>query len=298
MSDKKKTITERKSNKSVKTAVLLFGAVLLTTSLLGGTLAKYVGEIGTATDTARVARWGITPQEQTLDLFDTAYDQIPGKQNTVENITDPSDNQNLFAPGTTKSVIAEPVMDEDELNAVETAFRLRYAPNANGVFGTYVGNWKRSNDSGEQVDWLPLRFSVYSYNEAEQGADKYTTPVYDGINAMGKDALTPGGVNGGDVQRNRLNEVLEAIESSEVIYPSDTLEVKKEKLKRMSVKIVWEWPFERPELSPNDDELAGTIAMVDGWDTVLGNRAASLGSTDPSMPRFELTMKYTAVQVD
>lgn len=51
----------RKANKIVMmTVAILLSAVLLTTSALSGTLAKYVTSGGSYSDSARVAKWGVT----------------------------------------------------------------------------------------------------------------------------------------------------------------------------------------------------------------------------------------------
>ena len=51
----------RKANKIVMmTVAMLLSAVLLTTSALSGTLAKYVTSGGSYSDSARVAKWGVT----------------------------------------------------------------------------------------------------------------------------------------------------------------------------------------------------------------------------------------------
>lgn len=288
----KETITQRKSNKSVKTAVLLFGAVLLTTSLLGGTLAKYVGTIGEASDTARVARWGLTEEAQSLDMFDTAYLSPDGLNTTVKNVTDPSDGQNVIAPGTKGDVVVLPSISESKLKNVEAAFQVSYSygeyANEN-VFGKYLGNWNNAEDGNSGSNWLPLRFSVYKYNASEAGTDKYTTKIYDGVFEKGASALNEAGVDDGTAQLSALNDAIRNADSSEIIYPGDSLTDKQDKLKRMGLKIVWEWPFERDNV---------TSIPVDKNDTVVGNRAASIATDHVDMPRFKISMKYTAVQID
>ncbi|EOH94923.1 hypothetical protein [Enterococcus pallens] len=291
MSKEKETTTQRKSNKSVKTAVLLFGAVLLTTSLLGGTLAKYTGTIGEASDSARVARWGLTEETQELDMFDTAY-LNDEQQTTVKNVTDPSDGQNVIAPGTKGEVLVLPSISEAKLKNVEAAFEVSYAYGeyaGDNVFGKYLGNWNDAEDGTSGDNWLPLRFSVYKYNAAEAGADKYTTKIYDGVVEKGSSASTESAVDNGIAQLNGLNDAIKNAASSETIYPGDSLTTKQDKLARMGLKIVWEWPFERANV---------TLIPVDKNDTVVGNRAASIATDHVDMPRFKMSMKYTVVQVD
>ena len=74
--------------------VLLF--TLVSTCLLGGTLAKYVSEVS-GTATARVAEWGFTGMENSVDVFKTAYAGTLGTSSTVAA----SNGDLLVAPGTT-----------------------------------------------------------------------------------------------------------------------------------------------------------------------------------------------------
>ena len=81
-----------RKNKMMRLASALLVAVLLTTCAISGTFAKYVSE-ATATDTARVAKWGWGSTTLSIDLFDTSYD------GTVQS----SNTDNLIAPGTKKT---------------------------------------------------------------------------------------------------------------------------------------------------------------------------------------------------
>ena len=93
-----------KKNKSMRLAAVLLVLVLLTTSVIGGTFAKYTGA-AEATDSARVAKWDIQLNGQSItktfniDLFNTVYD---------ENGTDAEDHikvadGSIIAPGTAGS---------------------------------------------------------------------------------------------------------------------------------------------------------------------------------------------------
>ena len=83
-----------KKNKMMRAASLLLIAVLLTTSVISGTFAKYTTS-DTSKDTARVAKWGFEATENSVlldDLFVNAYD------GTVNGYAD------VIAPGTDNSV--------------------------------------------------------------------------------------------------------------------------------------------------------------------------------------------------
>ena len=63
-----------KKNTMMRLAAILLVSVLLTTSVIGGTFAKYTTS-DNATDNARVAKWGIKVElgAQKNDMFKTEY---------------------------------------------------------------------------------------------------------------------------------------------------------------------------------------------------------------------------------
>ena len=61
-----------KKNRMMRLASGLLVAVLLTTCAISGTFAKYVTE-GEASDSARVAKWGVNINAESFDLFTTDY---------------------------------------------------------------------------------------------------------------------------------------------------------------------------------------------------------------------------------
>lgn len=84
---------QRKS--TMKLAGMAAIAVLMTMSLVGTALAKYITEVE-ASDSARVAYWGIGAEENTVNLFQTEYIDNDGVVNTVKSSSD----DNVVAPGT------------------------------------------------------------------------------------------------------------------------------------------------------------------------------------------------------
>lgn len=304
-------VTVRKSNKSVKSAVMLFGAVLITTSLLGGVLAKYTTEIGTASDTGRVAHWGITEENITLDLFKTAYDKTPdgNSENTVVSNADTDGidgNDKVIAPGTSGSLILSPVISIDDVLSTETAFTLTYTS-----VGKYVKS-RSDNPAGDDwqvkitkdapttgMDWLPLRFRISTYQFDAQGDNGQYEVVFDGIDREDKiESDTPGDnvMADGTAQVNRLNEELNKLTKD--FYPNDTVAVKRRKLAEMGVQIEWEWPFERYtayDATGGPTPGSSLLTNVDFWDTQLGNKFVDNSGINP---KFDLTMSFDAVQID
>ena len=62
-----------KKNRMMRLASILLVCVLLTTSVIGGTFAKYI-TTDNDTDTARVAKWGVTVDVEVDGAFATEYD--------------------------------------------------------------------------------------------------------------------------------------------------------------------------------------------------------------------------------
>ena len=81
-----------KKNRMMRLASILLVCVLLTTSVISGTFAKYTST-ASASDTARVAKWGWGSTTISIDLFDDTYD----------GTVDSADDANVIAPGTKKT---------------------------------------------------------------------------------------------------------------------------------------------------------------------------------------------------
>lgn len=82
-----------KKNIMLRLSAVLLVAVLLTTCVISGTWAKYVST-GTATDEARVAKWGVKVTAETY-----ADDQLEADLSTAENEILIDVNSELLAPG-------------------------------------------------------------------------------------------------------------------------------------------------------------------------------------------------------
>lgn len=99
-----------KKNKMMRLASGLLVLALLTTGIIGGTLAKYT-TLNSANDSARVAKWGVMV-EVAGNLFGAQYDKKDSTTNSdkiavstsseinVKNTSLPADGKNIVAPGT------------------------------------------------------------------------------------------------------------------------------------------------------------------------------------------------------
>lgn len=91
-----------KKNIMMRLSALLLVAVLLTTCVISGTFAKYT-TAGSATDTARVAKWGVSVTVTGNDAFGELYDDeinVAGTKVVSVKATDDAVEQNVVAPGT------------------------------------------------------------------------------------------------------------------------------------------------------------------------------------------------------
>lgn len=88
-----------KNNKNVKVMCGLLVLVLLTTCVIGTTLARYTTS-DSASDSARVAKWGVKFNISGADLFDNEYNVT--ESNNVGAVS-VSASTNLVAPGTSSA---------------------------------------------------------------------------------------------------------------------------------------------------------------------------------------------------
>lgn len=103
-----------KKNVMMRVASVLLVAVMLTTCAISGTFAKYVTD-GTATDSARVAKWGVTVEGKLAEdnvMFKKTYDETGSV--TVESTVD------VVAPGTSGTLTAFDVSGTPEVDVTVT----------------------------------------------------------------------------------------------------------------------------------------------------------------------------------
>ena len=106
-----------KKNKMMRAASALMVAVLLTTSVISGTFAKYTTE-STGADSARVAKWGVAVTG-TADTFKEVYAKNDNSS-TLDGNTVVS-TEDVVAPGTSGSMAAFTITGTPEV-AVRVAF--------------------------------------------------------------------------------------------------------------------------------------------------------------------------------
>lgn len=106
-----------KKNKMMRAASALMVAVLLTTSVISGTFAKYVTS-GSGSDSARVAKWGVEVSG-TADTFKQTYAKDDNNFTLAANTV--VSTEKVVAPGTSGSMAAFTITGTPEV-AVRVAF--------------------------------------------------------------------------------------------------------------------------------------------------------------------------------
>lgn len=133
-----------KKNKMMRAASFLLVAVLLTTSVISGTFAKYV-TTATGSDSARVAKWGVTiTANGSTFAQEYATDDINVVGAIAKSVVSNADK--LVAPGTGGSMVAMTLAGTPEV-AVKVTYEADLALSS---------NW--TVDGG--TFYCPLKFNV------------------------------------------------------------------------------------------------------------------------------------------
>ena len=115
-----------KKNRMMRLASVLLVCVLLTTSVISGTFAKYVST-NEANDTARVAKWGFNDATFTFDLFSDVYSTTVNGQGT-----------NVIAPGTKQTAAVWFV--PDAMAAPEVAYSIEVSTDKSSIDANIEAN--------------------------------------------------------------------------------------------------------------------------------------------------------------
>lgn len=175
-----------KKNKMMRLASILLVLVLMTSSVVGGTFAKYITS-ASGTDTARVAKWGVDVVVTVDGAFATEYaattqnlEDVTGAK--IEKTVISSGTDNILAPGTNGTLLAKAsitgapevstkvtkvaTLDLGENWVVDGVY---YCPlTINGVYGMYYA----SADAFEEAVEATLNEEFYAAANADLTADK------------------------------------------------------------------------------------------------------------------------------
>ncbi len=111
-----------KKNKMMRLASVLLVAVLMSTCAISGTFAKYVTK-GTATSTARVAKFGVSVNttgnlfSTTYEVHDEVYKDGGAKAGVIgtHSVISSEENVNVVAPGTSGSLTETMITGKPEV---------------------------------------------------------------------------------------------------------------------------------------------------------------------------------------
>lgn len=263
-----------KKIKFSKVTAFILLAVIVTSCFAGGTFAKYVTE-GEGSDTARVAKWGVTvdvtgngfaqtyvkddgqklPDNDTYSVRSTGSEEITftwslaggGSSSTIEDVA------NLVAPGTSGEFGGISISGTPEVAVkVETT--------ANVVFS---GDWEVYEDRGSYYFYCPLKFTI---------GDK----TINGLDYSGSNGTTKGGKDG------FIRDIADAINSSDNYKRGTPLG----SLGSNTTTYSWSWPFENATSDIGCDQ-DNTL------DTELGTKA-----TGENPPAVYITVTTTVTQIN
>lgn len=264
-----------KKNKMMRLASGLLVAVLLTTCAISGTFAKYTTQ-DSASDSARVAKWGVTVAASGT-LFNDTYTGTDHAITVQTNAT-VGTGDNLVAPGT--------------VNAEGMTFSIKGTPEVKVKVDVKVTNKAGTVDTNADLEDIFLKGEVgkklpdMTTGNASDTFDHTTTyyPVVYKITQTNKEGTNI-------TTYSNLEALANALEGLSEVY-----DVNKNLTEEVGdIKVTWAWDF--------DDNGAGTY---DKQDTLLGDIAAGTTLT-PDTPLvdgtdYNLTTDFsisiTVTQVD
>lgn len=141
----------KRKSKLMRASGVLLVLTLITSSLVGGTFAKYV-TTGTAEDSARVAKWGVDV-EWTGAMFSSVY------KNPTDATTTVQADEKVVAPGTKGGPLALSISGTPEVSVKVTT----------DVSVDLGNNWMVDTNSDESVDifYCPLVFTLNNVEIAD-----------------------------------------------------------------------------------------------------------------------------------
>ena len=150
-----------KKNKMMRLASSLLVAVLLTSSVISGTFAKYV-TADEATDTARVAKWGVTVTGETAatnDMFVKQYNETGSVTvDASEDVVAPGTSGLLTGFEVTGSPEVDVIVDYDDVELTLTGWK-------------FTADWDGDPSTAEtEEEYCPLVFTV----STDAGTNSYS----------------------------------------------------------------------------------------------------------------------------
>lgn len=277
-----------KKNKMMRLASGLLVAVLITTSTISGTFAKYV-TTDSASDSARVAKWGVMLAADGY-LFDDTYklaSNIPGEDGddaaALSVVSDTTafapytKGENIVAPGTenndgiTFSITGKPEVDVSVSVAYTTLNNADKDIFLNGTDLPDTTTYDDTTDKFSITNYYPIKYTLW---QKTSGASEYTEVA--GAKDVNLSALKA-------KMSETLNKTYDANTDLATVLGD--------------FKITWKWDFGVAGAPANDYDRA---------DTLLGNLAAGTAYTwkdgEPANTTYNLStginFTITVEQID
>lgn len=154
--NEKRTDNKSKKSKTIIVAAIVLMLCLITTCVVGTTLAKYTTQ-GSGNDSAQVAKWGVKIEIQgASDMFKEEY--LNGSAATVKSTV-----SNVVAPGTSGS------MTFSIKGTPEVALKLDVVFTSNNDVFLKAGNYTGYSNITE--DYHPVKFTLKKGETVVDGAD-------------------------------------------------------------------------------------------------------------------------------
>ncbi len=253
-----------KKNTMMRVASALLVAVLLTTCAISGTFAKYVTS-DSATDSARVAKFGVTVEVNGDDAFATSYKTNNDTYNASMEYSVVAD-ANVVAPGTAmENALTFTIAGTPEV-AVEVAFEVTDIKDVKLPAGTYL-DWRKADNDADDVN----------YDKDNDDSEKFTLDK-DYHPIVWTLTVSDEGENN-VIKKGTLAEIQTAINAYIVAKPNYEANTKLDETYTLS----WAWAFEQ-----NQDEA----------DTYLGNVAAGKITDSNCSTTVSFDFSITVTQVD
>lgn len=236
-----------KKNRAMRAASALLVAVLMTTCTISGTFAKYVTS-ATATDTARVAKWGVSVSASGNEAFAEKYDNAAsatGIKVVSIGATNDSVDDSVIAPGTNgalggMSISGTPeVMVDVDVNATLNL----------GTGWKVTGDWNGDGTTALEetdVEYCPLVFTV-------GGTEYKQTTTVAALQTAVQDAI---------------QAEFAALTAANVPANTDL---------SSSVAVLWSWPFNGDDAK---DTALGNLAADGSAPTITFNCGVTVTQVD------------------
>ena len=209
-----------KKNVMMRVASVMLVLVLLTSSVISGTFAKYVTS-GTSQDTARVAHWGVEITG-TADIFSDKYNKDEALYSLSAESVVSNNGENVVAPGT-KGTIADITLK----GTPEVAARIEHK-----VSKIEFKDWlvDTNTDGTPDTFYCPLSFTI-------------GTKVINGADFFGNEA-------------GLINEITGAVAARMDVAPNSNLAGSTAE----DLVVSWSWPYYVSDLYDQYDTYLGDRA--------------------------------------